>query len=211
MARSLLSRMTRDGGRVSMTPVISSFSLERVVNAVESVRRRPVRATKALTAAEVPYAVVGGNAVAHWVSRVDQSAVRNTPDVGILIRREDLDRARRALEGAGFVYRHADGVDFFLDTPQRKVRDAVRLVMANDNVLPDVPFPNPDVTESEEADQFRVLALEALVRMNLAAFRDRDRVHLRDLIGVRLINWTWTARLPPELAERLQSLLDTAG
>ena len=47
----------------------------------------------ALEGAGIPYAVAGGNAVASWVARVDEAAVRNTQDVDILIRREDLDAA----------------------------------------------------------------------------------------------------------------------
>jgi len=53
-----------------------------------------------------------------------------------------------------------------------------------------------------------VLKLEALVRIKLTAFRDKDRVHIRDLIETGLIDASWTGRLPPELAKRLQSLLD---
>ena len=51
------------------------------------------------------YAVVGGNAVAEWVGRVDKAAVRFTQDVDILLRREDLPLAVTALEQAGFDFR----------------------------------------------------------------------------------------------------------
>ncbi len=47
------------------------ISWERMNEGVESVRRRLTRAANALAAAGVRYAVVGGNAVAAWVSRVD--------------------------------------------------------------------------------------------------------------------------------------------
>jgi hypothetical protein len=40
---------------------------------VEKVRERLRRAAAALEAAGVPYAVAGGNAVAAWVSRVDEA------------------------------------------------------------------------------------------------------------------------------------------
>jgi hypothetical protein len=40
------------------------------------------------------------------------------------------------------------------------------------------------------------------------AFRDKDRMHLRDLIDVGLVNSGWCARLPAALAARLQQLLD---
>ena len=45
-----------------------------MIQAVEAVRERALRATAALAAAGVPYAVIGGNAVAAWVARVDRAA-----------------------------------------------------------------------------------------------------------------------------------------
>jgi len=78
-----------------------------VPDAAAKVKERVRRATKALAAGGVPYAVVGGNAVAEWVARVDEDAVRNTRDVGILVRRADLPAVRTALEAAGFVYQQA--------------------------------------------------------------------------------------------------------
>ncbi len=180
-----------------------------MVNAVEKVRQRLLRAADALTAANVPYAIAGGNAVALWVSRVDEAAVRNTQDVDILIRRDDLEKAKTAMATAGFVYRRAAGLDVFLDGPHAKARDAVHIVFANEKVRPTEALANPDVTESEVADRFRVLGLQALVQIKLTSFRDKDRVHLRDLIDVGLIDAAWPAKFPPELAARLQSLLDT--
>jgi hypothetical protein len=189
--------------------VTGPFSLERVVSAVEKVRQRLLKTAAALKAAGVPYAVVGGNAVALWVSRVDEAAVRNTRDVDILIRREDLEAARAALESVGFVHRHVAGMEVFLDSPDAKPRDAVHIVFANEKVRPPEPLANPDVTESEQTDQFCVLALEALVRIKLTAFRDKDRTHLRDLIEIGLVNADWLTRLPPVLADRLRLLLET--
>jgi len=176
---------------------------------VEKVRQRLLTAAAALTAAGVPYAVVGGHAVALWVSRVDEAAVRNTRDVDVLIRRNDFGAARVALQSAGFVHRHVAGIDVFLDSPAAKPRDAVHIVFANEKVRPHDLMPNPDVEESEDAGPFRVIALEALVRIKLTAFRDKDRTHLRDLIDVGLVDADWLPRLPPALAERLRQLLDT--
>ena len=188
---------------------IGPFSLERMVTAVVRVRQRLLRAAAALRAAGISYAVVGGNAVALWVSRVDEAAVRNTQDVDILIRRQDLNVVKTALERAGFVYRHAAGMDIFLDGPDAKPRDAVHVVFANERVRPSEPLPNPDVSEAEETDLFRVISLEALVRIKLTAFRDKDRTHLRDLIDVGLLGADWMPELPPPLANRLRQLLDT--
>ena len=195
-----------------MPIAIGPFSLERIVSAVEKVRQRLLRAAAALRAANVPYAVAGGNAVALWVSRVDEAAVRNTQDVDMLLRRDDLDAAKAALESAGFVYRHVAGVDAFLDGPAAKPREAVHIVFANDlcqkEVRPHEPLANPDVSESEDAGLFRVIALDALVRIKLTAFRDKDRTHLRDMIDIGLVDATWLAKLPPVIADRLGQLLE---
>lgn len=181
---------------------------ERMIRAVEKVRERLLRATSVLEQAGVPYAVVGGNAVAAWVARVDEAAVRNTQDVDILLRREDLDAARSALSAAGFVFRHVKGIDMFLDGPDAKARDAVHIVFAGEKVRPDYPLFSPDVAESAHLGAFQALSLEALVRMKLTAFRDKDRVHVRDMIDVGLVDASWVERLPAPLGRRLQELLE---
>jgi hypothetical protein len=183
-------------------------SWERMIRAVERVRERLLRASAALEKAGVPYAVVGGNAVAAWVSRVDEAAVRNTQDVDILIPRSRLAEATAALAAAGFVHRHAAGVDMFLDGPQAKARDAVHVVFAGEKVRQEYTLPAPEVHESEATPTFRVLGLEALVRMKLTSFRRKDQMHLLDMIEVGLIDAAWPRRFPPELAERLQELLN---
>src|SRR5262245_10079948 len=151
---------------------------ERMIRAVEKVRERLLRATAALEKAGIPYAVIGGNAVAAWVSRVDESAVRNTQDVDILLRREDLDRAKIALVKVGFIYRHNANIDVFLDDPTAKAREAVHVIFAGEKERPEYAQPTPDVTESEMGDDFRVLTLKSLVRMKLTSFRLKDRVDL---------------------------------
>jgi hypothetical protein len=187
---------------------LADVSWERMIRAVEKVRERLQRAAAALAGAGVPYAVAGGNAVAAWVSRVDEAAVRNTRDVDILLRRSDLEAAAAALSQAGFIRRHVSGIEMFLDGPRAKARDAVHIVLAGEKVRPQYLEPAPDVAEAEDAPLFRILALDALVRMKLTSFRDKDRMHLRDLLDVGLIDGTWRDKLPPELAARLQELLD---
>lgn len=198
-----------------MQAELAPVSWERMIRAVEKVRERMLRAVHALERANVLYAVAGGNAVAAWVSRVDETAVRNTRDVDILLRRSDLARARNALEAAGFVYRRlsslgtAGSLEVFLDGANASARDAVHIVFAQEKVKADSPVASPDVSESEAGDAFRLVTLDALVRMKLAAFRDKDRTHLRDLIDVGLIGPDWIAKLPKELASRLQIILDS--
>jgi hypothetical protein len=183
--------------------------LERMVKAVERVRDRLKRAATALEAAGVPYAVAGGNAVAAWVATIDPAAVRNTQDVDILLRRTDLPAAIKAMEAAGFVYRHAAGIDMFLDGPNSKFRDAVHILFAGEKVRPEYLEPAADVDNPYISNDVRVLPLLKLVTMKLTSFRDKDRTHLRDMLEVGLLDASWPARLPPELATRLQQLIDT--
>jgi len=188
-------------------PFLHPFSWERVIRAVEAVRERLLRATAALETAGVPYAVIGGNAVAAWVRRAGEGGERNTPNVDLLLRRPDLAPARTALEQAGFLHRHVEGRDVFLDDDRVKVRSAVRIWFAGEPVRPRDLLPTPDVSESEVVSPYRVITLAALVRMKLVSNRCIDRVHLCDMLGVGLIDASWCARLPPELAARLQELL----
>src|SRR5437660_11474882 len=107
---------------------------EKALMAAEKVKERLRRATKALDAAGVPYAVIGGNAVAECVARVDEDAVRNTRDVDIMIRRGDFPAVKSALEAAHFVYTHLLDVDVFVDGPQGKPSGGVHLLYAGEKV-----------------------------------------------------------------------------
>ena len=180
----------------------------RMERAVEKVQERLRKAAGVLEEAGIPYAVVGGNAVRIWVSQVDEAAVRNTRDVDILVRRDDLPRIRQALESIGFVYRHAAGVTMFLDDDQAKARDSVHLVFSCEMVREDDPEPNPDLEPYEYGEGFRTLPLETLVRMKLNSHRLKDRVHVLDMISVGLIDESWLTKYPDRLRSRLQDLLE---
>jgi Uncharacterised nucleotidyltransferase len=182
---------------------------QRVADAIEQVRDRLLRATAALEAGQVPYAVIGGNAVAEWVGSVDQAAVRFTKDVDILLRREDLEGAKAVMASAGFIYRHAASIDMFLDGPGAKARDAVHVIFAGEKVTPKDLVAAPTVEERTSVDKFHVVNFDALVRMKLTSYRRKDQVHLQDMIDVGLLDATWPARLPKELGDRLQAILDT--
>ncbi|MFN7972190.1 MAG: hypothetical protein U0166_07535 [Acidobacteriota bacterium] len=187
---------------------LREVSWDRMIRAVEKVRERLSRATVALERAGVRYAVVGGNAVASWVSRIDESAVRNTQDVDLLLRREDLPAASDALASAGFLHRHAAGVDMFLDGPAARARDAIHVVFARERVREEYLCASPDVTDSEISSGMRVATLQALVTMKLTSYRLKDRVHLQDLAAVGLIDASWVARVPSALRERLRHVVE---
>ncbi len=183
--------------------------LERMVIAVERVRERLRRSTAALEKAGIPYAVIGGNAVAAWVSKVDPAAARNTVDVDLLIRRADFDSAKTALEAVGFEYSFTFGVQLFVDGPQGKAREGVHLLFANEKVRGDDACPTPDVTSSSREKALNVIDLGELVVMKLTSYRLKDQVHLHDLVDVGLLDPTWLDQIPPELAGRLKQILDT--
>jgi hypothetical protein len=130
------------------------MSLDRMVRAVEKVRQRVRRAAAALEAEGVPYAVIGGNAIAAWVSSVDETAVRNTADVDILLRRTDLVAATAAVAKAGFIHAEIAGVDMFLDGPASVPKDAVHLIFAGETVPEGDPAPAPNVEEAEKTASF---------------------------------------------------------
>ncbi len=185
---------------------LKDFSWERMNAAVEAVRERARRAASALQRAGVSYVVVGGNAVASWVARVDQEAVRNTKDVDVLVRRQDFARVAAALQSVGFVHRNVAGVDMFLDGAEGSVRSAIHIVFGGEKVRTGDTLPIPDVTECVEGPDFPVPTLDALVRMKLISFRLKDKIHLLDMLDVGLIDEEWCDRLPPELAARLSEL-----
>jgi hypothetical protein len=184
------------------------LAVERSRKAVQDVHDRLLRVTAALNEAGIPYAVVGGNAVMAWIEQVDPSAVRFTQDVDLVLRRSDLERATATLAAKGFVYRRVAGIDMFLDGPGGRAKDAVHVVFSGERVRKEYVATVPDADEIEPFRGFRVLSLEALVRMKLTSFRRKDQVHIQDMIGVGLIDGTWTSRFQPQLAARLQELLD---
>lgn len=195
--------------------VLGPVSWERMSQGIEKVKDRLKRATRALEEAGIPYAVIGGNAVAAWVSRIDDSVVRNTRDVDLLVRRADLPRITSALGAAGFVHKSSSMLggkgrsEMFLDGPNAKARDAVHLIFAGEKVNDDAPEPSPDVGEVDSlTDEFRLLDLKALVTMKLTSFRLKDRVHLLDMLEIGQIDASWIDQVPHSLRSRLQELID---
>lgn len=183
--------------------------LDRMERAVARVRERLLRVTGLLNQAGIPYAVVGGHAVASWVATVDESAVRNTRDIDLLVQRADLPHITSIFEQSGFVPADVPNVTMFLDGPDAKPSESVHLLFAGEKVRPEYPLASPSLSTIEDPAGYRVISLEALVQMKLLSNRDKDRTHIRDLVGVGLIDRSWLDNLPPVLAERLQGILDT--
>jgi hypothetical protein len=180
--------------------------------ALDRVTERLRRITAAFEGAGVPYALVGGQAVALWVATRDPAAVRTTKDVDILLRREDLPQARAAALSANMDYFEVVGVGMFLERDDPNPRQAVHLVWASEKVRPEYPFPAPSIDQRQILEAgTQVVSLSALVQMKLLSNRDQDRLHLRDLIEVELVTRAFVNDLSQELAERLDALLTESG
>src|SRR3990172_679287 len=98
---------------------------ERHVMAVDDVTHRMERICAAFERAGVPYAVVGGQAVALWVATRDPAAVRTTKDVDILLQRADLPKARAAALSVDMEYFEVLSVGMFLERSNPHPRQAV--------------------------------------------------------------------------------------
>lgn len=180
--------------------------------AVDKVAKRLKKIVGALEADKVPYALVGGQAVALWVAKKDPAAVRVTKDVDLLLRREDLPAARAAARKAKFEYFEVLSVGMFLERNDPNPRNGVHLVWAGEKVRAADTLPAPSIDERVTLEPERqVVTLPALVAMKLEANRDQDRVHLRDMIGVELVDRQMLKHLPKELAARLDLLLTEEG
>jgi hypothetical protein len=180
--------------------------------ALEDVTGRLERICRALEEAAVPYALVGGQAVAMWVATKDPAAVRTTKGVDILLRRDDLPAARAAASKVGMDYFEAMGVGMFLERTDPHPRQAVHLVWAGEKVRPNYDLPAPAIDQRERlSPDIQVVSLAGLVHMKLTSNRDLDRVHLRDMIEVGLVGRELLAALPPTLAATLDALLTEAG
>ena len=175
---------------------------ERAMMAAERVKERLRRATRALDGAGVPYAVVGGNAVAEWVARIDDEAVRNTRNVDLLVRRGDFPPDRHSKRRALFTSTYSTsmcssmvrkaslaGSTFFLPVKKSAARMRTR----------------PRTRRIPAQGRVPGAVARCLRCYKLTAWRDKDRTHLRDMIQVGLLDATWPARLPPPLAERSRS------
>ena len=178
----------------------------RMERTVEKVNARLRKTVRILENAKVPYAVIGGHAVRAWVAQVDEAAMRTTRDVDILVRPEDLPALTAAMVAAGYHHRQTAGLDMFVEHPDASARDAVHVLLCG-RVERDGE-PNPDIEPAVCANDFRTIELETLVRMKLNAFRDKDRVHLRNMISLEMIDASWLSRFPERLQVRLKELLD---
>jgi len=105
--------------------------------AVDRVERLLAKFAKALNAAEVDYAIIGGNAVAAWIATVDEGAVRATKDVDVLLRRSDFARASDAVRAISLTPIEVLGVSMFVDRRRPSPKTGVHVVFAGERIRPE--------------------------------------------------------------------------
>jgi hypothetical protein len=149
------------------------------------------RAAEGLARAGIDYRLVGGLAVFFHVDARDPIAARFTRDIDLAVYRRDLEAIRGVLEPLGFTLNPTDS----------KARNVIHLVF-----LTEVPD-SPPITDLAEGIALAPVA--DLVEMKLTSFREKDRVHVRDMDAVGLITHDIEDRLNPELRNRLQQVRST--
>jgi hypothetical protein len=175
--------------------------------AVDRVERLLRKTAKALDDAGIPYAVIGGNAVALWVTTIDPEAVRTTKDVDLLVDPADLGRITEVLEAIGLERVDLRRITLFLDPDKPDKKSGVHLVWAGRKVWPsnEVPAPTLDAAV-RSAEGVAVIDLASLVTMKLVADRYHDRAHIVDLLALGLIDESIRSGLPAALLEKLEQI-----
>lgn len=193
---------------IPITPVYFPWEVVmKAERAGEKVQERMHKAAAALKAGGVPFVVIGGNAVGVWVATRDEGAVRNTKDVDILLARSDLQRAAEAMAAGGFDLAEVNGITVFLDRDDPMPSRGVHVLFAQERIRPFDPVVAPPVKVGiVSATGIPAMDLRELLILKLIAYRDIDRVHIRDLMGVGLIDDALAEQIPPELRPRLEEI-----
>lgn len=180
---------------------------EAAFDAMDRVARLLNKVTKALDRAGIPYAVLGDNAVAAWISTVDPEATRASRDIELLTDRSHLAEMEAAVRKIGLDMVEVLGVTMFVDRKHPSPKSGVHILFANERVRPEYEHPTPQLADSIRAKSgFVVVDLPALVAMKLQSFRLKDQTHLIDLKSVGLITPDVIAQLPADLRDRLKRI-----
>ena len=176
---------------------------------VEQLVEVAARFAAALAKAGIEYRIVGGLAVYLHVNAIDPLAARLTRDIDAAVRRTDLHAIAQLLKPVGLEFRHVAGVDMLVDSREPKARSAVHLIFVNEKVRQHYIETVPDFSPALNVDGLFVAPVSDLVRMKLTSFRDKDRVHVRDLDSVGLITPEMEAQFPEPLRQRLAQVRAT--
>ncbi len=167
------------------------------------------RLTRRLDEEKIPYALVGGMALAAhgWI--------RMTQHVDILVTPDGLTALHERLVGRGYVPAFPGAQRTFRD-----VETGVRIEVITTGEFPGdgkpkpVAFPDP-MAASTEREGMRVVALERLIELKLASGmsapnRLRDLADVQDLIGALNLPLDLADRLDPSVRDKYHELWQSA-
>jgi hypothetical protein len=174
-----------------------------------SPRAKAVSVSRALAAAGVPHAVIGGLALRAFVEKVDPLGVHATGQLSLLLRRGDVGQAEQALRSQGFRYRKGDAGEPLFAVAGQSRREAIHLVFAGEEVGCDrlgfAPLPTTENVVMSD-DGFACLDLPSLLRLLLARFHNEDQLFIEDLLDAGLLKKDLVSKLPSRLHDRLREV-----
>jgi hypothetical protein len=169
------------------------------------------RLTQQLAAAEIPYVLIGGLALA------ELGYPRLTEDIDLLLRPEGLEQFRQRLVGRGYRPAFSGAAKTFRDA-----ETGVRIEIITSGEYPGdglpkpVAFPDPMAPGvAEEIEGIRVVTLEKLIELKLASglsapHRLRDLADVQDLISRLDLPLALADKLDPSVQPGYQDLWEKA-
>lgn len=161
--------------------------------------------TERLKQEKIPYALVGGMALAAY------GFVRMTQDVDILMTMDGLAAFREQCVGRGYLPAFEGSQRSFRDT---ETKVAIEVITSGeypgDGKAKPVKFPDPRQTFVER-DGIRVITFEKLIELKLASgisapHRLRDLADVQDLITTLKLPIEFSAQLDPSVREKYEEL-----
>lgn len=178
-------------------------------NARGSVYTTLRRLTSRLEQEHIPYALIGGMALAA------HGFVRMTQDVAILITPEGLAAFRERCVGRGYAPAFQGSQRIFRDTDtQVRIEIITSGEFPGDGKPKPVAFPEPN-SASIEREGIRIVTLEKLIELKLASGmsapnRLRDLADVQDVISALGLPLDFAERLDPSVRETWRNLRHTA-
>jgi hypothetical protein len=165
------------------------------------------RLTQRLEAAQIPYALLGGLALA------ELGYPRLTEDIDLLLTPASLEQFQQQLVGRGYRPAFSGAAKTFRDT-ETGVRIEILITgeYPGDGLPKPVAFPDPMTPGvAEEIDEIRVVTLEQLIELKLASglsapHRLRDLADVQDLIARLSLPLTLADKLNPWVQPAYQDL-----
>lgn len=176
-------------------------------SAAEIVHERQARIVQALSQANIRFALSGSNATYVWIANTDAAAVREYRNVEFIIRDTDIELVKSVLTAEGLIAETGLNQVLFRSTVNQKDRWSDRAYFAGE-LFPNTLCKVPSLESIVVIQKKPIVDLLQLVRSQLCRWSLDDRVDLRDMIDVGLLDRTWLNRLTNELGQRLVELLD---